>query len=380
MSSSLLQQQYKWIDSDAELERCAGLWSQKKLIALDTEFMRSKTYYPCAGLIQINDGDASYLIDPLKVNDYFPLVEIFDNAEIAVALHSCSEDLDVLNCELACIPANIFDTQVACALLGKGFSLSYANAVKSVLDVELPKSETRSDWLARPLSEAQIYYAALDVEYLLHLSLALQHELSETQRQHWMQEEREHTVRQFKTQQDADQAYLRIKSAWKLDPKQLAVLRALARWRENAAQERDLPRNHVLKENVLFGLALRCPEQERHLRVIDGIQERTIRRDGEHLLRLIADALQSDPDSWPAPMPPPLTKEEQAQVKELRAVVQEIAEKNNVAPEMLMKKKEYEQIVRLMPEYTSASELPVHGWREDILADALRKKLAELRG
>ena len=157
-----------WIAQDDDLAQLCARLRQQAAIAVDTEFMRTDTFYPIAGLIQLGDGKTSYLIDPLAITDVAPLRELMLDEQVVKVLHACSEDLEVFECLLQVVPAPIFDTQIGAAFAGLGFSMGYANLVKTLLHTEIPKDETRSDWLQRPLSASQLKYAALDLS-LIHI-------------------------------------------------------------------------------------------------------------------------------------------------------------------------------------------------------------------
>jgi len=182
MSDELLNQPTIWVDTLDHLEEVCEHLESKKLLAVDTEFMRSNTYYPIAGLIQINDGEKNYLIDPVELSDLSPLESILVDDDIVIAIHAGSEDIEVFHHRLGFLPSQLLDTQIAGALCGTGFSLGFGNMVNTLLNVELPKTQTRSNWLARPLSVAQKNYAALDVEYLYQLALTLIDKLSQIKR------------------------------------------------------------------------------------------------------------------------------------------------------------------------------------------------------
>ncbi len=158
-----------WIEDDATLAEHCQRWSQLDHIALDTEFIRERTFYPIAALIQINDGKQNYLIDPTIIDDLLPLRDLLSRSETIKVMHSCSEDLEVFSCLLDCHVEPLADTQIAAAVLGISPAIGYANLCKELLDVDLDKGETRSNWLNRPLTESQCHYAALDVEHLLPL-------------------------------------------------------------------------------------------------------------------------------------------------------------------------------------------------------------------
>ena len=168
-----------WIcDNDSLGQHCAE-WQQLPFVALDTEFMRVDTFYPIAGLIQIGDGVRAYLIDPLTIDNWQPLAALLENPAVIKVVHACSEDLEVLLRLTGSLPVPLFDTQLAAAYLNLGFSMGYSRLVQAVLDIDLPKGETRSDWLQRPLSETQVSYAAEDAVHLAEVFIRLRPRLSD---------------------------------------------------------------------------------------------------------------------------------------------------------------------------------------------------------
>ncbi len=378
MSENLLQQEVVWVDQDDALEKVCEAWQDKPLLALDTEFMRSSTYYPIAGLIQVNDGEKNYLIDPTKITDFYPFAEILDNENIVKVLHSCSEDLEVFQHALDCLPQNIFDTQVAGALAGYGFSVGFGKLALAVLDVDLPKSETRSDWLQRPLSQSQIHYAALDVEYLFTLANSLMVQLNEQQRLPWAMEDSQRMVDNFFVNQDPDRTYLKFKSAWKLDEQQLAILKVLSRWREDEAQAKDIPRNRLVKESAIYSIALTKPTAEGQLYSIDGLTSRMIRSYGDKFLSIVEDVLALPSDHLPARLPRPLCSEERNVLDKLKQVVLAKAEEMSLPSEVLMRKKDYEEILITARDQVYRVPTKLHGWRKNVIAEKVVETVQQL--
>lgn len=375
-----LEHPVHWVDSDAVLAELCTRWQRLPMIAVDTEFMRSQTYYPKPALVQVNDGAGNYLVDPLAIEDFSPLRTLLLNDAVVKVLHSCSEDLEVFQTLLGAVPSRIFDTQVAAAMSGYGFSMGYANLVQQVLHVDLPKAETRSDWLQRPLSQAQTLYAAIDVEYLLVIAEKLRDQLQREDRLAWLEEDAARMAAALASVQDPDSFYLRVKSAWRLKPVELAILQKLASWREAVAQKRNVPRNRVLKEHLLVALAQQKPEHIGQLRKYDGMTERMIRADGATIIQLIEDAQAEDPSAWPKPLPKPLSPALTALMKTLKARVQALADQLNVTPEVLLRKKDYELLVRSAAKATKTGEpieLPgnLRGWREEVLRELLLQVL-----
>jgi len=379
MSEELLQQPLEWIDSDSSLEEACTRWQSVNVLALDTEFIRTNTYYPVAGLIQVNDGKINSLIDPTVINDWYPLIDILDSDDHVIAMHSCSEDLELLKVELGTLPKNIFDTQVAAAFIGQESSLGYAKLVKNLLDVDLPKSETRSDWLQRPLSQSQKHYAALDVEFLRILAIQIIEELKTQKRLDWVLEEGARVYKQFKQHQNVSDSYKKIKSAWKLSPRRLAVLMALAKWRENYAQSHNVPRNRVVKEKSLYELAVLCPTHVSQLRKVEGVNERVIRKQGKAILSIVKEQLELTENELPQAMAPPLNKEDRELLKSFKEHVAEEAQKLGIASEIMMRKKEIEKLVRMKLENDwSSIESFFTGWRHDAIAHNLIQSLKNL--
>lgn len=372
MADDLVKQPIHWISTVEELEECCERWQSKKLLAVDTEFMRSQTYYPIAGLIQVNDGEANYLIDPTTIDDFSPFAEILVDDDIIKAIHSCSEDLEVFYHSFGFLPTRLLDTQIAGAFVNLGYSMGFARMVDNVLGVELPKTETRSDWLQRPLSVAQQHYAALDVEYLYLLAGKLLTDLKEKNRLEWVFDEGKTIVKNFNDNLDPKLSYLRHKSAWKLNPKQLAVFQSLCEWRELAAQKRDKPRNRIVKENTLFAMAQKKPKHVSQLRNYEGMSERVIRSDGEYVIRLIERASKIEVSDLPFALPKPLSSSENKRVKALRAEVQQVADSIGIASEILARKKEYDFIVRdylARGEWSYPEGFPK--WRQELLSDLI---------
>ena len=154
------------IEAQQEFEELCSKWRSEKFLAIDTEFIRTNTFYPKLGLLQIADTNNCYLIDPLCISEWSPFAQLL-NLDIEFCIHSCSEDLNLLHTSISMMPREIFDSQLAAAFLGLGYSLSYQGLVKLLLGEEIPKDETRADWLKRPLTDTQLQYAANDVSYLL---------------------------------------------------------------------------------------------------------------------------------------------------------------------------------------------------------------------
>ncbi len=361
-----------WIRDDAALaEACAG-WRQLPFVALDTEFMRVDTFYPKAGLVQVGDGQRACLIDPLLVSDWRPFAALLEDLAVVKVVHACSEDLEVFLRLTGSLPQPLFDTQLAAAYLNIGFSMGYSRLVQHELGIELPKDETRSDWLQRPLTPMQELYAAQDAEYLVEVYQRLLPRLP-ADKLAWLLDDGAELVANLRRESDPELAYLDAKLAWKLNPQQLAVLRALCAWREREARKRNQPRNRILREASLWPLARYQPDNSVALARIEDMHPRTVRQDGETLLRLIREAAATPPEQCPARLAEPLPIEASAVLKRLRAIGQQTAERLQMAPELMLRKKNLEALLR--SGYPNGPyQLPdsLRGWRRELMgADLL---------
>lgn len=365
-----------WILDDASLAEHCAAWQALPFVALDTEFMRVDTFYPIAGLLQVSGGDGAYLIDPLRISDWRPFAALLEAPAVVKVLHSCSEDLEVFLRLTGSLPAPLFDTQLAAGYLNLGFSMGYSRLVQALLDIELPKGETRSDWLQRPLSELQVRYAAEDVSHLVEVYRALMARLA-PQKVEWILEDGAELVANLGREVAPEDAWRDAKLAWKLSRQQQAVLRALCAWRERQARARNQPRNRILREHSLWPLARTQPDNLVALARIEDMHPKTVRQDGETLLQLIREAAALPPEQWPEALPEPLPIEASALLKKLRAVGQREGERLDIVPELMLRKKTLEALLK--SGYPNGPyQLPdsLRGWRRELMGQALLDCLA----
>ena len=362
------QQQHEvvWVADDRALEVAVAQWPE--YIGLDTEFIRTNTYFPMPGLYQVAAGERVYLIDPVQVKQWQPLVDYLLDPQRTKIMHACLEDLELLHHHLGVTPRNVFDTQYANAFLSEHFSLSYAALVENRLGVSLEKHETRSNWLQRPLSDEQIRYAVEDVTHLLPLYRQMQTKLAEQGRLHWFTADMQ--LRSDYAPQDPQGYYRNVKKAWKLKGPQLGALRALCAWRENTARTENVPRNRVIWDEHLFNFASITELKQGHVRhaLPKGIARR------------YADALVDQhrlgrEGEFPEALPRPLSTQQGALLKALREVALREAESLGIAPELLARKKDLEGCVRHHAEQARLSP-DYENWRADLLAAPFNAILA----
>ena len=332
-----------WVASNQQLAALCEQLQSASSLAIDTEFMRTNTYFPKLALIQLSDGEQCWLIDVLAIDPFAPLKELLEAPGLVLIFHAPGEDFEVLDHALSIVPNNIFDTQVAAGLVNIGYSMGYARLVAHVFDIELGKEDTRSDWMVRPLSERQKRYAADDVLYLHRLHKILSDQLAEQQRHSWLDEEMLGLLEIAAQRKKAADYYLRIKGAWRLQGISLAVLKDLCDWREITARSLDKPRSHIVKDNVLLELANSMPTTMGQLHRIDDWYSRSVKRFGEDVLQLIADV---DHDNIPESLPQPLSRAVADVMKTMRARLNEVAEDQGIPKELMCNKKELEAILR----------------------------------
>jgi ribonuclease D len=366
----------QWVSDDVSLAQHCASWRSLPFVAVDTEFMRVDTFYPIAGLLQVSDGAQVFLIDPLLIGDWTPFAELLQDRAVIKVLHACSEDLEVFLRLTGSLPAPLFDTQLAAGYLNLGFSMGYSRLVQAVLQIELPKGETRSDWLQRPLSETQVSYAAEDVLHLAQVYHQLKQQLPE-QKYQWVLEDGAELVSNMGRETDPQDAYREAKLAWKLSRQQLAVLRELCNWRECQARLRNQPRNRILREHSLWPLARTQPDNLVSLARIEDMHPKTVRQDGEFILQLIQQAAATSASECPAALPEPLPIEASTLLKKLRSIGQREAERLGIVPELMLRKKTLEALLKTGYPH-GPYQLPesLRGWRRELMGQALLDCLA----
>lgn len=369
------------LDAD-DLAHSCERWRASGAIAIDTEFVRERTFYPILGLVQISDGQDHTLVDPLEIENLDPLADLLRDPSITKVLHSCSEDMEVFHHHLGLVPKPIVDTQIAAALAGLGYSLGYGRMVETLCGEVLPKGQTRSNWLRRPLSEAQQRYAALDVAFLLQCYDQLMERLESLGRLPWLQEECERVCREDRFRIDDEAGFRKLARGKRMHRRQLVVLRELFLWREQTARNKNLPRSFVLRDNALNAIAVRRPETFDDLRRISDLQPNDLKRHGKKILQLVAVARSRPVAEHPAAQPPPLDLRPYKEVvRGLRDEVKKLAEAQELPHELLANRRQVESLLRRhLEKEDPVLPAPLRGWRQTVVGDPLVKKMRQLVG
>ena len=341
---------------------------QEPWIALDTEFLREKTYYPKFCLLQIAAPDWVACVDPLAIADLTPLLDAIYNPNITKVLHSCRQDLEIFFQITGKIPGPIFDTQIAAPLLGFQENPGYAMLVSSFLNINLSKAHTRADWTERPLSQDQIQYAADDVIYLCKIYTIMCEQLEKLGRLNWLESDFALLNNPELYQLSPENAWLKIRGKNKLTGRQLSILQALSEWRERTAQTENKPRNWLFPDDMLLELGKLQPVTTSDLAKIRNINERSVNRYGKIICELI-DAARQRP-------PKPLrekdgsgkkTQQHEAILDVLSAIVRIRAEENSLNPVILATRKDLEQLL-----FAEEDCLLLQGWRYNMAGKELQ--------
>lgn len=347
------------ITTDAALaDLCAAL-AGEAWFTLDTEFLRERTYRARLCLIQVATPAFVAVVDPLAGLDLKPFMHLLHSAPRKV-LHAARQDLEVFYDIEPRVPAPIVDTQIAAALLGHDDQSGFATLVARIANITIDKAPQRTDWSKRPLTEAQLVYAADDARWLCPVYETLHEQLAAQGRLDWLAEECARLTEPALYASDPELAWRRLRGG-DFSPVGQQVLRALAVWREREAQKRDLPRSWVVKDDVLYDIARLLPETTTALAAVTGLEEKARARHGATLLDIVHAGQQAEPLTlWTTVAP--LTRPENLQVKALLERVRVLGQELSVAPALLATRRDMERLVR------GADPADIfHGWRAPLV-------------
>lgn len=290
---------YEYIDDDAALARFCEALSQAGYCAIDTEFIRESTYYPELALIQIASEERLACIDPLALSNLEPLAKLLVEPRLTKVFHSSSQDLEILYQKFGQVPAPVFDTQLAAAVLGFNHQISYADLVQQITGVALEKKHTRANWTRRPLSRGELDYAMDDVRYLLQVYRELDQRLEQKNRRGWIEKDLQAMSEAENYQVDGPGLWKRLKGVQKLRGERLQIASELCQWREQLAQRQNRPRRWIAKDDAIIEIARQKPADRAALARIPELAEKTQQRHGDDILQLVARAQTVDSGSWP---------------------------------------------------------------------------------
>jgi len=357
------------IASDTALADLCRALEGSAWIALDTEFLRERTYYARLCLIQVGAPGIVACIDPLTLEQLAPLHALLENPNLRKVLHAARQDLEVFNDLRGIVAAPLFDTQIAAAYLGYDDQIGYAALVTAITGVTLDKTHTRTDWSKRPLSAAQHQYAEDDVRYLMPVYEVLHERLDAAGRLAWVADDCARLSDPALYANDPAEAWRRLRGGAELPAANQQMLRALAAFREQTAQARNLPRGWVLRDEVLFELARHAPQTRNELISIRGLEDGARHSWGDGILACIEQGLRAEPQLiWERQAPP--TPEQNALGKRLMELVRSVALEHELAPAVLATRRDVEKLVR-----GAEPASVLRGWRAELLGPKLGELL-----
>jgi len=360
---------YQLVDlaTDSSLDR---LLVDEEQIGVDTEFMREKTFFSQLCLVQVAAQETYICADPLTLDDADDSrCDDFWQAitKPAWVLHSGRQDVEVVYQSSGRMPKSLFDTQIAAALLGYQPQIGYAGLVKELFDVELEKSHTRADWSKRPLSDAVLKYAIEDVAYLLPAKELLTERLTALGRMDWAREDSEDLLHVGLYDPDPDASVARLKAARNLQGRARAAAVQIAAWREREAIRSNRPRQWIMRDTVLIGVAVSAPANRAQLANIEGMPESTVRRAGDQLLSIVAETTHDSTQYQPPSRP---DEKQKALLKIMQQRVSKHAESLGIASEIVAPKKELSAAI-----FGSRDSRVFRGWRRASIGQYLLELL-----
>lgn len=355
------------IERQEDLDSVCELLSGCTQVAVDTEFMRTNTYAPRLGLLQLATPGMTVCVDPLAGLETEALWKLLFDPRRVNVMHSAKQDLEVMWFERHAIIHNLIDTQLCAALLGYPAQIGYAGLLNELLGIEIGKTQTRTDWSRRPLSKAQLEYAAEDVVHLPEMLEILFERLRAAGRYDWALEDSLALCSVELYRPEPAEAWQRLKAIPFLPPEQQARARALAAWREARAVSADKPRGWILSDKALLQLATENPQRPDQLRQIDDLPATVIRKQGDKLLNILsaADKAFAEDNSAFRQAKPDIEREK-ALAKRMTKLVREAAEHLGIAAEVLASKRDINALIR------GATDARVlSGWRREIIGEQL---------
>ena len=364
---------FQFINQQSELNLVLDLMDQSDVYGLDTEFIKVDTFWPKLGVLQINVKDQVFLLDGTSL-DLAPLWQkVFVAAQNI--FHACSEDIDLIYHYAQHFPlTNVFDTQVALSFLGHGLQVSYQNALKNILNIEIDKDQTRSDWLARPLTPEQQSYAANDVLYIMPLAAQLKQQLQDKGLYQCVLEDCRHLTLEIGTETPKEQLYADVGN-YRHSRKQLMQLQLLSVWREEMVKALNQPRSFIFKNVTMIDLVEKNPKNSFQLSQVKNIRPNVVREHGKTILDILKTLPQ--PEEWPLQMARPIRHSSKDVTQDVDDLISQIALRLDIPKEVLMRKKWMSALYQHVVFHGDEQDLPAYllGWRYEVLTQPLLELL-----
>ncbi|KGT48811.1 MULTISPECIES: HRDC domain-containing protein [Acinetobacter] len=364
---------FQFIQDQAGLDQVLVEMDQSPVYALDTEFIKVDTLWPKLGVFQINVAGKVYLLDGAVLD----LTEFFKRIFAAQQniFHACGEDIDLIyHYTQQKSLSNVFDTQVGMAFLGHGLQVSYQNALKQMLDVEIEKDQTRSDWLARPLSNEQLLYAANDVHYLVNLGDQIKTQLKQKHLLDYALEDCRFMTQEIGQETPMELLYQDVGN-YRHSRRQLMQIKQLTIWREELAKALNIPRSFILKNSTMINLVEKNPKNMFQLSTIKDIRSNIVRDHGKMILDLLK--FLPDQSEWPLRLARPIRHSSNEVGPKIDAIIQSVVDETTIPKEVLMRKKWMNALYQHVVFHNDEQDLPDYllGWRYELLTKPLVKLL-----
>ena len=360
---------FQFIHQQKDFENVLALMSQNSIYGLDTEFIKVDTLWPKLGVFQINVNDQVYLLDGTSLNLSAFWEKLFQAQQNI--FHACGEDIDLIyhyaqqkNLD------NVFDTQVGMSFLGHGLQVSYQNALKTMLNVDIDKGQTRSDWLARPLSDEQLNYAANDVLYLMQLADKVQTDLKQHYLLDFAQEDCRNLTQEIGEETPLELLYQDVGN-YRHSRRQLMQLQQLAVWREQMVKALNQPRSFILRNSTMLDLVEKNPKNQFQLSTIKDLRAHIVREHGKTILDLIKYL--PDQSQWPLRMARPIRHSSKEVGENVEQVIQRAVQETQIPKEVLLRKKWLNALYQHVVFHNDEQDLPNYllGWRYELLTKPL---------
>lgn len=364
------------IDTPAQLRDLIARARRADRVALDTEFVWERTFYPNLGVVQLGlDRDETHLIDTVRLDDLAPLGELLADPAVVKILHDAQQDLTILRRATGADPQNVFDTRLAGGFVGLTATTSLQGLIEETVGIHLPKGASRTDWLRRPLSEAQVEYARDDVRYLPEAYDVLRERIRTLGREDWVEEEMaQYDEPGLYVEDDPQVRFLSVKGRGKrgFSARDYAVLREVAAWREEEARRSNRPRGHVLRDDVLVSLARRKPTAAGEVGAVSGLSSKAARRYGPALVAAVERGL-AVPKAE-RPRPPARRRPDDAERARLdlaQSLLKGRSLRDDIDPVLVSNRAGVERLVAAGPAADPAEHALLRGWRGVFVGEAL---------
>lgn len=358
----------EYIDDRSKLAEFVERAKNSKVLAIDTEFLREKTYYPKLCLLQMATDDEVIIVDPFKTGGIRELLPILKDERVMKLFHAGSQDMEILLVETGDLPWPVFDTQIAAALLGQSHQVGLGSLVHSILGISLKKSDSFTDWSRRPLTSSQVKYAADDVIYLPKLYRIMVDELQEKNRLNWLDNDFKKLADPKRYEKDPRERYLHLKKGNQLSRRQLAAAREIAAWREVTAKKRNIPRKWVITDEQIVEACKRDSLTVNELFMVRGIKEHVSTADARQIISLVKKAYALPESEWPKLYVSPANEQNvDSSLDLMQALVRLRARENGIAMQTLASHSDLALVAR---GHIEDAEI-MHGWRREVVGNEL---------